>query len=681
MSALHPDVEASKVVYIYDAATGVGESKGGVTWAVGNDTTGDGRAEAPYATIDQANQEVKTSEGATTATANWEFRFVTDDDEASTYTGVDANSGSYIANDPVNGHFRYRGWLKAWGDKVSGDIGDLWVSQSEKPQLGPMIWSATTKNGWNRVIYKDLIRNNGSISEDHFNNTSAGEAADPFMQNAKGRNFGCSHIGGGLGSGNMQFNNKGGVHTIGDGAGYLACSFEDCTMDANKPSNGGSVSSNTSYGLLNCYIHNTTKNFTKLQSSTSRLTKIANTIFNMDGIGIRVWDSPSSATDTEDTQVRDNNRYFFRNGAKYAKWSSALAEEANLSPSPINNYDGLSSEGDPLLISDSDPTLQDSSPVLDKGGALNVTNQSVDDFGGNNWHNFDALNNPWGDDQADTNISTNMPDSSFTHRGVGPIQNPLGFVTADTVLTWPLGIISSSTIYVASEVPIDPDLTGTCQFRVTQGDDAAFSSGVVIKDSAPLHVTALNNKIDFKEDGGAEQTATLTIATYTTAELLTEIKTQLEAVGAGTYDVTFDSGTEKVTIAPTAGITNVQILFGTGTNNANAANENLGYRGDTANATSVEAEDETLENFFDATLDYEFSADHTSGEDPATDGIWNDVGTGLPSNSGVEGTDGVKCDLVGKHVRCDLGNASDLSNKYHSIQFWTGNNRSNNEAV
>lgn len=58
-----------------------------------------------------------------------------------------------------------------------------------------------------------------------------------------------------------------------------------------------------------------------------------------------------------------------------------------------------------------------------------------------------------------------------------------------------------------------------------------------------------NNKLDFNE-GGSELTATITAGTYTLSTLATEIKTQMEVVGAETYTVSFDKD-DKLTISST----------------------------------------------------------------------------------------------------------------------------------
>jgi len=92
-----------------------------------------------------------------------------------------------------------------------------------------------------------------------------------------------------------------------------------------------------------------------------------------------------------------------------------------------------------------------------------------------------------------------------------------------------------------------------------------------------------NNTINFKEDGGGTLVATLTSQNYSRNKLAVEIKTQLESAGAGTYTVTVSADSYKITITPTAGITNVQILA----SGTNSCHKSLGFFVDSANSTSV----------------------------------------------------------------------------------------------
>jgi len=92
-----------------------------------------------------------------------------------------------------------------------------------------------------------------------------------------------------------------------------------------------------------------------------------------------------------------------------------------------------------------------------------------------------------------------------------------------------------------------------------------------------------NDKIDFKEDGGDELTATITAGTYTVSELEAEIKSQLETASDGggnniDYSVSYDSSTKKFTIKEDGSdLEQLDILWATGTNNTKSASSLLGF--------------------------------------------------------------------------------------------------------
>lgn len=95
------------------------------------------------------------------------------------------------------------------------------------------------------------------------------------------------------------------------------------------------------------------------------------------------------------------------------------------------------------------------------------------------------------------------------------------------------------------------------------------------RSSGTFVIGSTNNKLDFAEAvAGPELTATITSGTYTASSLATEIKTQLEAVGANTYTVTHSGSTGKWTIA-TAG-TALELRW-QGTNSASSIGGALGY--------------------------------------------------------------------------------------------------------
>lgn len=115
-------------------------------------------------------------------------------------------------------------------------------------------------------------------------------------------------------------------------------------------------------------------------------------------------------------------------------------------------------------------------------------------------------------------------------------------------------------------------------------------------ETASLVVTAgVNDKIDFKESGGAQLTATVAPGTYimgstdaTLLSLLKAVKTAMNAAAGAihTYTLSYSTTTKKVTITPNAGT--LKILWLTGTNNATGAYPLLGFtKVDTADAGTV----------------------------------------------------------------------------------------------
>jgi len=117
-------------------------------------------------------------------------------------------------------------------------------------------------------------------------------------------------------------------------------------------------------------------------------------------------------------------------------------------------------------------------------------------------------------------------------------------------------------------------------------------------------IDATNNKIDFKEDIGgglsAELTATISSGNYTVSELETEIETQLEAATANAvqYTVSYSSSTEKFSIQENGStLTELQLLWNTGTNSATSAAATIGF-----------------DNAADDTAANEYTADNTAGE-------------------------------------------------------------------
>ncbi|MFH2013829.1 MAG: phage tail tube protein [Patescibacteria group bacterium] len=107
-----------------------------------------------------------------------------------------------------------------------------------------------------------------------------------------------------------------------------------------------------------------------------------------------------------------------------------------------------------------------------------------------------------------------------------------------------------------------------------------------------IRITADNNKLDFSEDGGGELTAIITAGDYTYRELAIEIKTQMEAVGTGTYAITYDQDTRFITITQT-GKTSLELLWATGSSTdriieIDTNNNKINFKEDTGGGLGAE---------------------------------------------------------------------------------------------
>lgn len=132
---------------------------------------------------------------------------------------------------------------------------------------------------------------------------------------------------------------------------------------------------------------------------------------------------------------------------------------------------------------------------------------------------------------------------------------------------------------------------------------AAFGTDTLVETASFVVTTGVNDKIDFKENGGAQRTGTIAAGTYiagttsaTIGTLCKAIKTAMDGAPSATltYTVTYSPTTKKFTIVPSS--TTVQILWLTGTNTATAAKTLLGFSNtDTANSASVTS-DQTTQN-------------------------------------------------------------------------------------
>lgn len=90
-----------------------------------------------------------------------------------------------------------------------------------------------------------------------------------------------------------------------------------------------------------------------------------------------------------------------------------------------------------------------------------------------------------------------------------------------------------------------------------------------------LTIDSTNNKINFNE-GSGELTATIDSGTYSLTDLMTAVKTSMDAVGTLVYTVSFDRSTRIVTISSTS---NFDLLISTGTSVAVSSWLTLGFTG------------------------------------------------------------------------------------------------------
>jgi len=83
-----------------------------------------------------------------------------------------------------------------------------------------------------------------------------------------------------------------------------------------------------------------------------------------------------------------------------------------------------------------------------------------------------------------------------------------------------------------------------------------------VMDTTFYAVSSINNAFELEEDGsGTWLAGTLTPGNYTVSTFSAEVKTRLEAIGAGTYTVSISSESSKITIAVSGGASTFSIRF------------------------------------------------------------------------------------------------------------------------
>lgn len=133
---------------------------------------------------------------------------------------------------------------------------------------------------------------------------------------------------------------------------------------------------------------------------------------------------------------------------------------------------------------------------------------------------------------------------------------------------------------------------------------AAFGTDTMAEVATFVVTSGSNAKINFKEDAGAELTATLTAATYAmgtssaqAGTLCAQVKTALQAAAGAvkTYTVTYSYSTKKMTITASSGT--VQFLWSTGTNAAISARTLLGFTAADTSAALAVTSNSTTQQF------------------------------------------------------------------------------------
>ena len=147
-------------------------------------------------------------------------------------------------------------------------------------------------------------------------------------------------------------------------------------------------------------------------------------------------------------------------------------------------------------------------------------------------------------------------------------------------------------------------------------------------DAAGQTINSTNNKFEFKETkttgATAEYTLTLTSQNYTITSLLTELKSRMESASAGvgfnyTYNLTFDSSTNKATFALTGGtdVLKTKLIFSTGIFASTSVKTVLGFTSDVEITTSTTATsdgtcDVNAGHDFKYTLSYDVNTNKSS---------------------------------------------------------------------
>ncbi|NVM21122.1 MAG: flagellar filament capping protein FliD [Desulfobacterales bacterium] len=225
----------------------------------------------------------------------------------------------------------------------------------------------------------------------------------------------------------------------------------------------------------------------------------------------------------------------------------------------------------------------------------------------------------------DYSVSYDSSTKKFTIKENGSILTQLD-------LLWATGTNSATS--AASILGFDSaDDTGALEYA----SDSEVAGTIHLEIGNQFTIGATNNKINFKEDGGAELTATIASGTYTISELESAVKTALDAAGSVTYTVSYDNAAQKFTIDDNGTLAQLDILWKTGTNGSEGTDTSaasiLGFS-DSADDTG--ALEYTGDNEVGVVVDILISAADTIQD--VADAI-NDANTGVQAAAIFDGTD------------------------------------------
>lgn len=168
----------------------------------------------------------------------------------------------------------------------------------------------------------------------------------------------------------------------------------------------------------------------------------------------------------------------------------------------------------------------------------------------------------------------------------------------------------------------------------------------------------------------SELTVTIESGNWTSAELCTKIENALEAatVNSADYTVSYDGGTDKFTIQSASGLTELQLLWNTGTNAGDSPRELLGNDdADDTGATSHESDNKvTPQKIFsmDIATNNAYFTMHTSDGSKVTldsatdvrDSAWHQVTVTVDAGDGTNGVAKIYVNGVEKDSTSFTGN-------------------------